>query len=73
LRAEAATAPVEGRAPGIALLAMAGDTMPGLYAKIYRGLTPPPYDEVVALNPQGVRSGTLVVFPEPPGGWVPRP
>jgi MSHA biogenesis protein MshM len=58
--------------PGLVLVAGPGDSMPGLYAKVYRGLTPPPYGSVMAANPWPVKPGSLVVFPAPPEGWTPR-
>jgi hypothetical protein len=58
------------RIPGLVLVARAGDTMPALYAKVYRGLRPPPYPDVIATNPMPLRPGELVVFPAPPGGWA---
>lgn len=56
-------------APGLVLVARAGDTMPDLYAKVYRGVRPPPYAEVVAANRLPLRAGAIVVFPMPQGGW----
>ena len=58
------------RGPGLILLAQGGDTMRLLYTKVYRGLVPPPYAEVVALNPEPIRRGAMMVFPEPPNGWT---
>jgi hypothetical protein len=61
-------APTPG-GPGLVLLAGEGDTIDTLYAKIYRGLTPPPYAAVIAANHVPLKPGMLVVFPAPPGGW----
>ncbi len=57
-------------APHASLLLLAGpaDTLSSLYAQVYRGTTPPPYAQVVTLNPV-VRSGVRLVFPAPPAGW----
>ena len=57
------------RGHGLVLVAMAGDTMDNLYQRVYRGLEPPPFTEVVAANQLPIRQGSLVVFPEPPHGW----
>lgn len=56
--------------PGLVLVAGARDSMAKLYAKVYRGVTPPPYSEIRAANPRPMKPGTLVIFPEPPNGWV---
>lgn len=58
------------RAPGLVLVARRGDTIHALYAKVYRGLTPPPYKEVVAANHAPLKPGAVVVFPAPPNGWT---
>ncbi len=63
----AAAAP--GR-PGLVLLAGRGDTLRSMYDRVYRGVTPPHFENVVAANPAPVKSGTMVVFPAPPGGWI---
>ena len=57
-------------APHASLLLLAGpaDTLSSLYAQVYRGTTPPPYAQVMTLNPV-VRSGVRLVFPAPPAGW----
>jgi MSHA biogenesis protein MshM len=55
--------------PGLALMVKEGDTIMALYAKVYRGLTPPPYAAVLAINRIPVKPGAILVFPEPPGGW----
>ena len=66
-------APMPGRrAPGLVLVAQSGDTMPTLFAQVYRGLTPPPYADFVALNQGPLKPGSLVVFPTPPMGWPAR-
>jgi len=59
-------------APGLVLVAHAGDTMPALYAKVYRGVRPPPYPDVVAANHVPLRPGAIVVFPAPQDGWLGR-
>jgi type II secretory pathway predicted ATPase ExeA len=63
----AAAAP--GRA-GLVLLAGQGDTLRSMYDRVYRGVTPPQFENVAAANPAPVKSGTMVVFPAPPGGWI---
>ena len=55
--------------PGLVLIARRGDTLDALYARVYRGLTPPPYEVVVAANPKRIVPGTIVVFPTPAEGW----
>jgi hypothetical protein len=55
--------------PGLVLLARRGDTLRTLYIALYRGVRPPPYDEVAAANPDPVRPGSVVVFPAPLEGW----
>ncbi len=59
-------------APGLVLVAHAGDTMPDLYAKVYRGVRAPPYADVVAANHLPLRTGSIVVFPAPQDGWPGR-
>ena len=54
---------------GLLLLAQPGDTLLTLYNRLYRGLPTPPFPEVSAMNPLPIRPGTLIMFPEPPGGW----
>ena len=61
-----------GGAPGLVLVAKAGDTMTALYAKVYRGVRPPPYADVAAANHMPIRPGALVVFPAPLDGWPER-
>ena len=58
--------------PGLVLVAAEGDDMPKLYARVYRGVTPPPYATVIAANTTPIRPGALVIFPEPPRGWPRR-
>lgn len=55
--------------PGLILIARRGDTLRDLYASLYRGVEPPPFEEVVAVNPKPVVAGTVVIFPAPAGGW----
>jgi hypothetical protein len=59
--------------PGASLLLIAepGDTLPKLYAKVYQGMTPPPYSEVTAVNPAQIKPGDHLMFPTPPNGWRP--
>jgi hypothetical protein len=57
---------------GLMLVARHGDTKKTLYARIYRGVRPPPFAEFAAANPGPLRPGVLVVFPAPPGGWQRR-
>ncbi len=61
-----------GGAPGLVLVARAGDTMPDLYAKVYRGVRPPSYADVIAANHLPLRPGAIVVFPRPQDGWPER-
>ena len=58
--------------PGLILVAGPDDTLPALYARVYRGITPPPYAAVVAANRSPIHAGALLVFPEPPNGWSKR-
>jgi hypothetical protein len=57
-------------APGLALIAQAGDTLPTLYARIYQGVRPPPYAEFAAANQAWSGRGGIVLFPAPAGGWT---
>ncbi len=60
-------------APGLAITAGPGDDLATLYARVYRHVAlPPPYVAVVAANPVPIRTGSIVIFPEPPGGWSAR-
>jgi type II secretory pathway predicted ATPase ExeA len=65
-------APAKAGAPGLVVVAGSGDSMATLYAKVYRGLKPPPYPAVVAINRLPVKPGDLVIFPQPPDGWSSR-
>ncbi len=56
--------------PGLVLLAGRGDSLAGLYSKVYRGMEPPPYSVVASANREPIVPGSLVVFPEPPNGWL---
>ena len=58
------------RGQGLVLIATAGDNIASLYRRVYRGVEPPPYTQVVAANRAPIRQGSLVVFPEPPHGWT---
>jgi general secretion pathway protein A len=57
---------------GLVLVAAAGDNIANMYDRVYQGLEPPPFLDVVAANAGPIRQGSLVVFPEPPHGWVAR-
>jgi hypothetical protein len=57
-------------APGLLLKAKPGDTLETLYLRVYRGVTPPPFASVAALNPEHVRPGAILIFPEPVNGWA---
>jgi hypothetical protein len=63
-------APDVGGGPGLLLEAKAGETLQTLYEQVYRGATPPAFAAVAALNPQPVRPGDILTFPEPPTGWA---
>ncbi len=56
------------RHASLLLLAGTNDTLSSLYTQVYRGTTPPPFAQVMTLNPV-VRSGVRLVFPAPPTGW----
>jgi hypothetical protein len=56
-------------APGLLIKARAGDTLEALYLRIYRGVTPPSFASVMALNPEHVRPGDILTFPAPVDGW----
>ena len=56
-------------AASLLLQAQPGDTLQSLYARVYRDVTPPPWSEVVAANPNPIVPGVPVVFPAPPTGW----
>jgi type II secretory pathway predicted ATPase ExeA len=55
--------------PGLVLIAATGDDLKSLYWRVYRGLTPPAFSDVLAANRKPLRPGGLVIFPEPPAGW----
>lgn len=57
-------------APGLLLVAKSGDTLESLYQRVYRGATPPPFASIAALNPEPVRPGAILTFPEPESGWA---
>jgi hypothetical protein len=59
-------------APGLLLVVGRGDSLATLYTKVYRGLEPPSYEIVVAANRMPISPGSLVIFPEPPNGWLPQ-
>lgn len=63
------TPPARAEAPGLLIKAKPGDTLEILYHRVYRGLTPPPFASVAALNPEPVRPGDILTFPEPENGW----
>jgi hypothetical protein len=56
-------------APGLLLRARSGDTLEALYLRVYRGVTPPSFASVAALNPEGIRPGDILTFPAPVNGW----
>jgi hypothetical protein len=56
-------------APGLLLIVRGGETLGDLYARVYRGIVPPPFEEVAAANPKHFRPGDVLTFPPPPGGW----
>ena len=55
--------------PGLIIIARRGDTLRDLYASLYRGVEPPPFEEIMAVNPKPVVPGAVVIFPAPNGGW----
>jgi hypothetical protein len=57
-------------APGLLLKARSGDTLETLYQRIYRGVTPPSFATVAALNPEDIRPGVILLFPAPVNGWA---
>ena len=61
---------VRARPSSLVLLARAGDTMKTLYAKVYRGVQPPPFATFAELNQADFRPGSMVIFPTPPNGWA---
>ncbi len=58
--------------PGLLLLARPGDDLQGMFERVYRGVTPPPFSQILAANPFPIRPGSMVIFPAPPGGWKPK-
>jgi len=56
-------------APPMVLSATPGDSLRSLYARVYRGFSPPPFSVVRAANGATIKPGDLVVFPAPPHGW----
>ena len=46
--------------------------MRSLYERVYRGMKAPAFEAVAAMNRLPVRPGSIVVFPEPVGGWRDR-
>ncbi len=56
---------------GASLLLLAGpnDTLRSLYREVYRGVRPPRFETVAALNPAVTRPGMRLIFPAPPDGW----
>jgi general secretion pathway protein A len=69
-QAPAGQAPSADGGPGLVLVARPGDSLEKLYTSVYRGMTPPPFQAVLALNQGPLRPGTLLIFPAPPGGWA---
>ena len=59
--------------PGLLLVAERGDTLPGLYRRVYAGVSPPSFAAVLAVNRDPVQPGIRLLFPTPPGGWSVRP
>jgi type II secretory pathway predicted ATPase ExeA len=57
------------RLSGLLIVAQPGDTVASVYHKIYRGVLPPPFAEVLAINKMPIKPGNLIVLPEPPQGW----
>jgi hypothetical protein len=51
------------------LVARRGETLRALYERVYRGMTPPDFAAVAAVNPGPVKPGSILTFPAPPGGW----
>jgi energy-coupling factor transporter ATP-binding protein EcfA2 len=60
------------RAPGLVLVAQAGDTLAGLYREVYSGASAPPFAVLLAANPGPIKPGSRVIFPPPPYGWASR-
>ncbi len=64
-------APPSPAPASLLLIAGPGDTLVSLYARVYRGMVPPPFAQVVALNPAVVATGMRLRFPAPAAGWSP--
>jgi serine/threonine protein kinase len=62
-------APSPEGAPGLLIKVKPGESLGSLYRRVYRGLTPPPFESVAAINPGPVRPGDIVTFPPPANGW----
>lgn len=72
---EQATPPTESEpesAPGLLVKVRPGETLQTLYLRFYRGLTPPPFESVAAINPERIRPGDILIFPAPVNGWAER-
>lgn len=57
---------------GLIFVARPGDTLATLYERVYRRSAKPPFADVQEMNPNPLRPGTRVMFPEPPNGWLPQ-
>ena len=57
------------RAPGLILVARAGDTLSDLYRKVYGDAPAPPFAVMLAANPDQIKPGSRIIFPPPPQGW----
>ena len=58
------------QAHGLLLAVRRGDTLIALYRKIYRGVTPPPFEAVQAANQGRSKGDKILLFPAPLGGWT---
>lgn len=65
----AAAEPPAASVPGLLLIVRGGETLGDMYARVYRGVVPPPFEDVAAANPKHFRPGDVLTFPPPPGGW----
>lgn len=63
------TAAIQEGAPGLLVRASSGETLQTLYQRVYRGLSPPAFASVAALNPERIRPGDILTFPAPANGW----
>ncbi len=54
---------------GLVLVVRPGDTLPMLYARVYRGSRRPPYSSILSINSSRIKVGGTVVFPAPAEGW----